>query len=1151
MVHKSRRLGWIAGALVVCTAATVVAADGTKPPASEAKPPAGIRPGDMPMKPAKDEPAVIQRLRDVEKLKLPPGAILVICREIKEGLELIPEGVLLAPEKYQAILERLEQLEKQARAALVEVPSACRLTGQVDGDVVHLQAQYDIQTVRPRTVVTLGCQRAQLKPGATIDGRLPRLIPGDDGQIKIQVEKPGDHRVLLELDLPLASKDAKGLEQAFSMGLPGAAITTLDQFVFPRTVTEVRINSNRVVRTQSVDGQHGKLEAVPLGPVDRLDLAWKGPAVRPQKEKPLLQADGRLLVHVGEGSVLTDAEFKLQVLRGEVREWRIQLPPHQFLDVKEPRPQDELVEGIDLPDGNSSVLRLRLKEATSQPLKVVLQLRQARPRASFSLGPFTVAEAVRQHGLIGVTAPPDLRLRYVPRADVVQREISDDMRRTDSVAEFSYGNLTSSPASAAPPLTIQIEEVKGAVEARVDHVLQLTEQGWQATAKISVTPVRTRIDHVDVELPLAFEFDEKVGLPAELVGGKTVDKLSDKSNVLHIRLSKEQSQPFVLPIPGHYPVTRDVYRASLDLPKPLQALDRGGQVTAVLPEGVDLVAQASGLDLPARWQPVSGDRQHTWRCDRIPSRVDLTWQLYRPDLHAESVSDVILAGRQARVRQQIRLSASQTLPRRLNLEVPESIVDRLRLTDGGQLEPNGTVLLPAGAAKDHKLALEYSFVVADGSVPALETNGQSPVRNLPVPLVRVQQATRADYKVRLWTDAGIVPALVQPGPWEEQPTEIVPDQETLPALVARSASSAGPLVLTLSEMAPSAQAALVIERALFQVVVADGGAHKCRARFLVSRFASREVGIELPSGVSRLSLPEVQLDGKKVTAVLPVPGAAEGDNRTEIRVPIEPALYFSRPVILEVTYQMPAATANGARVWHAPLPPPRLRGAVILGRIRWQIDLPPGCVALSQGGGHTTEHRWIWRGALLTPRPGQSAGDLQRWLTADTDTAGEGEETPRDDREPGLVFWQTAIAPVQLVYVPQQIWMLACSLVFLVIGLGLSFVPFSRGQLWVVVSLLIIGCAAAAVWWPDLVPVVVYGCEPGIVVLLAILGIQWVLHQRYRRQVVFLPSFTRLKQGSSLERANSFPPSREPSTVDAPPAKRESSVKSKAESRKN
>ena len=43
-----------------------------------------------------------------------------------------------------------------------------------------------------------------------------------------------------------------------------------------------------------------------------------------------------------------------------------------------------------------------------------------------------------------------------------------------------------------------------------------------------------------------------------------------------------------------------------------------------------------------------------------------------------------------------------------------------------------------------------------------------------------------------------------------------------------------------------------------------------------------------------------------------------------------------------------------------------------------------------------------------------------------------------------------------------------------------------------------------------------------------------MLQQHYRRQVVFLPGFSRLKAGSSLVRDGSHARPREPSTIDAP-----------------
>jgi hypothetical protein len=61
------------------------------------------------------------------------------------------------------------------------------------------------------------------------------------------------------------------------------------------------------------------------------------------------------------------------------------------------------------------------------------------------------------------------------------------------------------------------------------------------------------------------------------------------------------------------------------------------------------------------------------------------------------------------------------------------------------------------------------------------------------------------------------------------------------------------------------------------------------------------------------------------------------------------------------------------------------------------------------------------------------------------------------------------------------------------------------------------------------------------VVLLLVFVIQWMRFQDYRRRVIFMPGFSRVKAGSSLIRNGgvSSPPARprgEPSTVDVPPA---------------
>jgi hypothetical protein len=170
-----------------------------------------------------------------------------------------------------------------------------------------------------------------------------------------------------------------------------------------------------------------------------------------------------------------------------------------------------------------------------------------------------------------------------------------------------------------------------------------------------------------------------------------------------------------------------------------------------------------------------------------------------------------------------------------------------------------------------------------------------------------------------------------------------------------------------------------------------------------------------------------------------------------------------------------------------------------------------------------------------------TTADLERWLAGQNNgiDATDGATMENDST---LVYWQTTLAPLVVILAPQHVWLIACSLVFLIFGLGLSLTGLSRARLWIAIFILSVGLGLAAIWWPSAVPVVVYGCEPGVVVLLGILALQWLLNQRYRRQVVFLPGFSRMKAGSSVARVENHRPRGEPSTVDAP-MKRESSVK--------
>jgi hypothetical protein len=185
-------------------------------------------------------------------------------------------------------------------------------------------------------------------------------------------------------------------------------------------------------------------------------------------------------------------------------------------------------------------------------------------------------------------------------------------------------------------------------------------------------------------------------------------------------------------------------------------------------------------------------------------------------------------------------------------------------------------------------------------------------------------------------------------------------------------------------------------------------------------------------------------------------------------------------------------------------------------------------LAVSARGEATTEQRWAWHGWLPTLEPGLSSGELDQWIT--------GQEGPESAAEASMVSASNSLEPLRVFRVSRALWFLVCSALVLLLGLLLYAAP-PRPLGWLaVLGLALAGIALAGWFWPETLPAALYGAAPGLVLLAVLLALQWMVHQRYRRRLVFMPGFTRVKTGSSLIRpSGSVNRHREPSTVDVPP----------------
>jgi hypothetical protein len=1071
----------------------------------------------------------------IELLKLPSGTVVVVCDDVKEALRLMPRAVVLTPEAYQELLEQVEQLKRQLKTDKPEPPSVCKLTGQVEGDQARLKARYEFRTDKPRALVSLGGVRAWPTAASLDDNQLPLLQQGDDGLV-VQVETPGSHQLALDLTVALAPRGAKGSDRGFDVGLPRAAITVLESFDLAADVPEVRLGS-RSVRTKR-DGGRTRVEGLSLGPVDRLDLAWRGPVAPPQKGPPVRAARSRAVVRVSDAFVTTDVEMTLEVNRGETSQWQllVPLPPQATFDLTRPQVSDERIQRIAGPDAREPIVTIQLREPSAEPLQVAFQVRQPRVASAMPIGPFVVLDTFPQRGTIEVRAPADLRLRYQEQGEVSRREVSEDQRREGTVAFFQFwgGQPGQGPRQpAAAPLALEVETVRGAAEARVEQSLRLApERGWQVTTKIEITPVRTAVDRLEVQAPAGYEYDRDVGpVPAELVEEVTFEP---QTRVLHVRLAQKQSRSFSLVLTGHCPrpplatpprgdADAGPHDVALELPRPtgwsveggvrtaVPVLDRGGHVTVVVPENVALAGRHPHAESPA-----SGSQQYSWPTDRLPARVEFTFQVRRPEIVVDSFVDLHLLEHSGRVRHRLVLRSGGNSP--LQVHVPAALARTVRVLEGGKLEQPSAggeakaALVfdtPAGG-KQPTLVMDYSFPIAQADAPGFA-----------VPLVQPAGTTRGEARVRVWGQPGVQPQTVGDA-WEELRTEIVADEDALPDLVVRGSTGA-PLPLR-SQPARTPLATALVERILVGVTLAPGAQASYRVRFLIRKLHARRLDLEVSLPLRR-AVVEVRLDDRRIPATLLDAGGQESETGRTVRLRVEPELY-TRPVVLDLRYTLDL-NRDVISGFRTTLRPPNLAGALLLGRVRWLVESPPGWQLLPVGPHVLLEQQWGRQGWLLGPVPAASRMGLEQWIGSTTEGV--------DEHEPTLVAWQTVLEPLPLVYVPQQAWLLVCSLTFLALGLVGLFAPLPRYVLWPMAAAIAAGLLLGGLLAPQLLPALVYGCEPGCLVLLLVAGVQWFLHQRYRRQVLFLPSFTRVKQGSSLVRAGSSNRRREPTTTDEPP----------------
>jgi hypothetical protein len=1049
-------------------------------------------------------------------------------------------AVILSPQEYKKLLDTIEQLKQELQPPKPGIPSICRVSGRVEtrgqADLARLRVVFEFRTTAPNTKVALGCRKAGAVGAGLDGGRLPVLQAGEDGY-SVFVEMPGSHKLTLDLEVPLATRGAKGGERGFMLYLPGAPITLVESIELPTGVSNARLGGAPATGVAGTPiALPAKDEAgVALGPVTALEVSWDGPA--PQKSsEPLLIANSLISVRLDDANVNVAARLTLQSRSGRVAEWKVQAPSGSEVNLEGTSGDLSL-----LPTDDKSTWRIRFQEPGVESVRLEFRTRLPRQVGPVPVGPYRLLGAFREDGELRVLAPNHLRPRF--------SNLRPDVSRTDADTEgqivFAFGRTEHAPEAKKPLFFLDAEPVRGVVQTQTTHQLALEDSGWRLTSEIRATPIRVEMQTLDLEIPS--QMQDVQAMPPELVES-IVPHPELGPNRWQIRLAQARRSAVTLKLEGFYPAPpllrgrRDSTPRELGvmLPRPLQTFDRDGRLVVVVPNGVELHGSIRDWDkdrIAEFGRPLEaqdGAGSFAAHCERTPARVDLTWGPLRAEYRVDSVIDLVLEENTVQARHRISLPPSAS-PRRLVLRpIPGLPPNQVRVLEGGTLTAQGgdwVLALPPSPGRDQSALLSYTSPLATKeSLP----NG----RKVEPGLVWPASVTQCETRLRLWTSPATVnqqPSLAD-GPWEELAVEPVPDRASLPALVLHGSGVVLPLTLQLADATGLAPSGVAVERALILVDVFDGGRQAYEVKLWVRRLSGTWLDIEMPASPAFLELLQIRLGDKRIDQIQVVDDAGRPTSALQARTVRLPLQAIPEGQAREVTISYRRAANSGTWPWQSAFVAPRLRGSANLGVVRWQIQLPGEAVVLSFDSATVLEQRWGWRRLLPALRPARTRSDLLLWLrggqASDEADASDSDATMADA---AVLIRASELGAVRVTRIPRWTWLMLCSL--LVLGLGLVLFAVRRVR-WLFLGaalLLPLVAGTVAVVWPQPFAIFLAATPPGLLVLAAVLTTAWFLHRRYQRRVVFMPGFSRAKlaalpgqvSGSSLRR-------RQPAVADLP-----------------
>ncbi|MCS6978058.1 MAG: hypothetical protein NZM31_13775, partial [Gemmatales bacterium] len=246
-----------------------------------------------------------------------PDLPVAIYTDLKQVLDQArPHSVLLSVEQYEALLERLQKLEKQNPDRKPFFLNACRITGQVTPAgpsrlLADVQLSLEFRTTEKDLILPLGLKGARLTK-ALLDGEPPVWVSGGEG-LALHLREPKAYRLVLHVQptvTPIGQEYRLLIEN-----LPQAAITTLD-LVVPSRATNAQVIGSGPIRIEATEDNRSRLRSDALGVLTQLDLRWQKEGTEGPGRQVIVQAETQAAID--ESALESESRVRIEVAEGSL-----------------------------------------------------------------------------------------------------------------------------------------------------------------------------------------------------------------------------------------------------------------------------------------------------------------------------------------------------------------------------------------------------------------------------------------------------------------------------------------------------------------------------------------------------------------------------------------------------------------------------------------------------------------------------------------------------------------------------------------------------------------------------------------------------------------------------------------------------------------